>query len=138
MSISWSDLCSGPTEIPISSFSSIFFKGTGRQWYSDWRNFLSDLLMLIRHIVNTIFTLHFSVCGNLNYFTFHSKWGSLYYIQHMFLYFTEDVTFNCLDNKICNAILQTFNISTLRLKGFMESENSILFYLWQCQNSLVR
>ena len=53
-------------------------------------------------------------------------------------YFTEDLTSNCLDNKICNAILQTFNISTLRLKGFMESENSILFYLWQCQNSLAR
>ena len=56
----------------------------------------------------------------------------------MSLYFMEDLTSNCLDNKICNAILQIFNNSTLRLKGFMESEISILFYLWQCQNSLVR
>ena len=57
----------------------------------------------------------------------------------MFLYYIKDLTSN-LDKKIYYVIFCNFSITRfVRLKGFMESEISILFYF--CDNakySLVR
>ena len=57
----------------------------------------------------------------------------------MFLYYIKDLTSN-LDKKIYNVIFCNFSITrVVRLKGFIESEISILFYFFDnTKYSLVR
>ena len=80
--------------------------------------------------------MQFSVCGSLNLFTFYSKSGQLHYIQHMFLYFIEDLTSNCLENKFAMQFCKFLTTWLLWLKGFMGCEISILFYF--CDDAKIR
>ena len=53
----------------------------------------------------------------------------------MFLYFTKDLTSNCLDNKICNAILQIFNNSTFKVERFYGKVRFPFYFI--CDNAKI-
>ena len=144
MLISWLDIWLGPTEILASSFSSIFFQGKRKTMVRIQmeKNCLNDMLWLIRQKVSNIFSFAIFCLWKFEFIYILYKVSLIIlYSAYVFilLYFSEDLTSNCLDNKICNAILQIFNNSTLkveRLYGIWDFY--FILFLWQCQNSVVR
>ena len=87
--------------------------------YSDGKNCFNDMLLLIRHKVSKIFTYAIFCLWKFEFIYILSKVRLfILYSAYVFilLYFSEDLTSNCLDNKICNAILQIFNNSTFKVE----------------------